>query len=62
MKMTNLPIKSVAIAVGYSSSSYFSRAFRASYAVDPSAYRLEVRTRSQRLAKPPLTPKDTAVD
>jgi AraC family transcriptional regulator, activator of mtrCDE len=52
LKTTNLPIKSVAVAVGYSSRSYFSRAFRVSYAADPSAYRAEARTRRQRLAGP----------
>jgi AraC family transcriptional regulator, activator of mtrCDE len=50
LKTTNLPIKSVAVAVGYSSRSYFSRAFRASYAMDPSAYR--VKLQRQRLDSP----------
>lgn len=48
LKMTNLPIKSVAAAVGYSSRSYFSRAFRVFHAVDPSAYRIESRAGRQR--------------
>jgi AraC family transcriptional regulator, activator of mtrCDE len=36
---TELPIKAVAASVGYSSRSYFSRAFRVAFAADPSAYR-----------------------
>lgn len=36
---TDLPIKAVAASVGYSSRSYFSRAFRVAFAMDPSAYR-----------------------
>lgn len=36
---TELPIKAVAASVGYSSRSYFSRAFRVAFATDPSAYR-----------------------
>lgn len=40
LQTTNLPIKAVATAIGYSSRSYFSRAFRAAYDIDPSAYRL----------------------
>jgi AraC family transcriptional activator of mtrCDE len=46
LKTTNLPVKAVAVAVGYSSRSYFSRIFSAAYAADPSAYRLKYRTRS----------------
>ncbi len=37
--MTELPIKVVAKSVGYESRSYFSRAFRAAYGVDPTEYR-----------------------
>lgn len=39
LQTTELPIKIIAGTVGYSSRSYFSRAFRAAYAIDPSAYR-----------------------
>jgi AraC family transcriptional activator of mtrCDE len=39
LKTTELPIKTIAVTVGYSSRSYFSRAFRSAYAMDPSAYR-----------------------
>jgi transcriptional regulator GlxA family with amidase domain len=39
LNTTDLPIKTIAVSVGYSSRSYFSRAFRAAYATDPSAYR-----------------------
>ncbi len=41
---TTLPIKIIAVTVGYSSRSYFSRAFRAVYAMDPTAYREAHRT------------------
>lgn len=36
---TNLPVKKIARVVGYESRSYFSRAFRARYELDPSDYR-----------------------
>ena len=36
---TQLPVKLVADAVGYSSRSHFSREFKAAYGVDPTAYR-----------------------
>lgn len=36
---TDLPLKAVAAAVGYADPSSFSRAFRASYEVDPTTYR-----------------------
>ena len=36
---TDLPIKVVAESIGYASRSYFSRAFRAAYGRDPSAFR-----------------------
>jgi AraC-like DNA-binding protein len=44
LKTTSLPIKAVAVSVGYSSRSYFSRAFRTAFAMDPSAYREANRT------------------
>ena len=44
LKTTELPVKTIAVTVGYSSRSYFSRAFRAAYAMDPSAYREANRT------------------
>lgn len=44
LKTTTLPVKSIAVTVGYSSRSYFSRAFRVAYAMDPSAYREANRT------------------
>lgn len=37
---TNLPVKTIAAAVGFSSRSHFSRAFRKMNGTDPSAYRL----------------------
>ena len=39
LKTSEAPVKSVAHAVGYSSRSYFSRAFKAFYGIDPAAYR-----------------------
>jgi AraC-like DNA-binding protein len=39
LSTTALPIKVIAGSVGYSSRSYFSRAFRAAYGADPTAYR-----------------------
>jgi AraC-like DNA-binding protein len=44
LKTTDLPIKTIAVSVGYSSRSYFSRAFRTAYALDPSTYREANRT------------------
>jgi AraC family transcriptional activator of mtrCDE len=44
LKTTDLPVKTIAVTVGYSSRSYFSRAFRVAYAMDPSAYREANRT------------------
>ncbi len=40
LRSTSLPVKSVAATVGFDSRSYFSRAFRAKFGVDPSAYRI----------------------
>jgi AraC-like DNA-binding protein len=39
LSTTDLPIKVIASSVGYSSRSYFSRAFRAAYGADPTAFR-----------------------
>ncbi len=36
---TDLPVKVIASSIGYASRSYFSRAFRAAYGTDPSAFR-----------------------
>lgn len=36
---TDLPVKVIASSIGYQSRSYFSRAFRAAYGVDPSTFR-----------------------
>ncbi len=40
---TDLPVKTIAYRVGYSSRSYFSRAFRATMDVDPATYRITAR-------------------
>lgn len=60
LQTTNLPVQSVAVAVGYSSRSYFSRAFRASYGADPSAYRIESQARRQKRASVKLPPATNA--
>lgn len=39
LQTSELPVKAVSAAVGYSSRSHFSRAFRLTYGVDPSGYR-----------------------
>lgn len=41
LRSTDLPVKAVAGEVGFVSRSYFSRAFRARFGVDPSAYRTQ---------------------
>lgn len=41
LEVTDLPIKAVAKSVGYESRSYFSRAFRAAYGMDPTEYRAD---------------------
>lgn len=60
LQMTNLPVQSVAAAVGYSSRSYFSRSFRASYGADPSAYRVEAQARRLKLTNVKLPPATSA--
>lgn len=40
LSSTDLPVKRIASAVGYESRSYFSRAFRSRYDIDPSDYRV----------------------
>ena len=37
-----LPVKTVAARVGYASRSHFSRAFKAAYGVDPTAFRAKL--------------------
>ena len=39
LRRTDLPVKVVAHRVGYASRSYFSRAFKAYYRMDPVAFR-----------------------
>ena len=43
LRISDLPVKSIASAVGYASRSHFSRAFRNSFGADPTKYRSEVR-------------------
>ncbi len=43
---TDLPVKAVAPKVGYASRSYFSRAFKSLYGLDPAAYRRQAQERS----------------
>jgi AraC-like DNA-binding protein len=46
LTMTDLPVKVVAKSVGYESRSYFSRAFREKYGIDPTDYRTDQSTRA----------------
>ena len=39
LKTTDVPVKSIANSVGYGSRSYFSRAFKAFYGIDPARFR-----------------------
>ena len=39
LRGTDLPIKLVAVSVGYTSRSYFTRAFRNAHGIDPKAFR-----------------------
>ncbi len=41
LRATDLPVKVIASSIGYTSRSYFSRAFRTAYGIDPSRFRLE---------------------
>ena len=50
LRSTSLPIKMVAFAVGYSSRSYFSRAFKEAYAADPRAFRNQARNEQSHFA------------
>lgn len=43
LRRTGLPVQIVALAVGYASRSYFSRAFRAAYGADPKSFREQAR-------------------
>lgn len=45
LRTTDMPVALVARAVGYSSRSYFSRAFRAAFGVDPRGYREKIRAK-----------------
>ena len=51
LRVTDLPVKVVADAVGYFSRSHFSRAFKASFGLDPTAYRKQ-RARQDGLVAP----------
>jgi AraC-like DNA-binding protein len=42
LETTELPVKTIAASVGYMSRSYFSRAFRSAYGLDPTKYRTSV--------------------
>lgn len=43
LRSTPLPVKLIAATSGFASRSHFSRAFRAAYGVDPTAFRENVR-------------------
>jgi AraC-like DNA-binding protein len=44
LRSTNLPVQMIALAVGYASRSYFSRAFKDAYGADPKSFREEARS------------------
>lgn len=44
LRSTKLPVQVIAIAVGYTSRSYFTRAFRSAYGADPKSFRETSRT------------------
>lgn len=48
LRNTRLPVQIVAMTVGYSSRSYFSRAFRAAYGTDAKSFRDEARMKRQK--------------
>ncbi len=50
LQATDLPVKMIAASVGYASRSYFTRAFRTAYAVDPRAFRARA-ARSEQAAR-----------
>ncbi|HEV2080191.1 MAG TPA: AraC family transcriptional regulator [Allosphingosinicella sp.] len=56
LRSTQLPVQVIGLAVGYSSRSYFSRAFRAAYGEDPKSFRERARsgTGSDAAAEPPV--------
>lgn len=47
LRETRMPVKAVAVAVGFASRSHFSRTFRARFDADPSAYRSTASMREQ---------------
>lgn len=47
LQTTDLPIKLIAASVGYASRSYFTRAFRTAYGVDPKTFRANAADRDQ---------------
>lgn len=51
LRNTRLPIQIIAMTVGYSSRSYFSRAFRSAYGTDPKSFREEARETQEHRAE-----------
>ena len=47
LRTTRLPVQLIALAVGYASRSYFSRAFRAAYGDDPQGFRQRSRSKTR---------------
>ena len=57
LRSTDLPVKVIATSVGYSSRSYFTRAFRAVHGIDPTTFRKRAARNEQALhlaVRPPL--------
>ena len=48
LRNSRLPVQIIAMTVGYSSRSYFSRAFRSAYGADPKTFRAEARAEAVR--------------
>lgn len=53
LETSSVPIKGIAVDVGYASRSHFSRAFRERFGVDPSSYRDQAHARARRPASEP---------
>ena len=49
LRISELPVKSIAASAGFASRSHFSRAFKAAYGADPSAYRASQRAADEQI-------------
>ena len=62
LQTTDMPIKVICASIGYTSPSYFSRAFRNTYGVDPTTFRSN-EPRGNVVARPsdPISPTDATI-